>query len=159
MNMERSSLIVAVAYAALFLSHPFGANASDYLANVSVFETMVSEANASGHFSGGDFFYGTLSSSEMMCSEAASCDMSNPSVSSAKPKKEVRTVVFSTHLHCKNCVAKVQENIAFEKGVKDLKVSLDTQTITVIFDPQKTSEEKLAAAIRKLGYHAEAVKE
>ncbi len=53
-------------------------------------------------------------------------------VSAAKaPKGEIKTVVFATKLHCKNCVAKVNENISFEKGVKDLKVDLEAQTITI----------------------------
>lgn len=68
---------------------------------------------------------------------------------------KVETVVFSTNLHCKNCVKKVNENISFEKGVKDLKVSLEDQTITVTFDPAKTSVETLSKAIARLGYKAE----
>lgn len=69
-----------------------------------------------------------------------------------KTKGEVKEVVFHVHLHCNNCVKKVQENIAFEKGVKDLKVSLDDQTVAVKYDASKTSEEALKAAIAKLGY-------
>jgi len=74
---------------------------------------------------------------------------------SPKKQKKIETVVFATHLHCENCVKKVQENIAYEKGVKSLEVSLEKQTITVGFDPSKTNAETLAAAIRKLGYRAE----
>ena len=73
---------------------------------------------------------------------------------SAGPKKkaEIKEVTFSVHLHCQNCVNKVQENIAFEKGVKDLKVSLEDQTVFVKYDAAKTSEQTLKAAIEKLGY-------
>lgn len=80
-----------------------------------------------------------------------------PQVKSAKASKSAKTetVTFCTNLRCHNCVKKVNENIAFEKGVKDLKVSLDTQTITVTFDPAKTSVEALSKAISKLGYAAE----
>ncbi len=84
------------------------------------------------------------------------------SVSDSKDRKErkkVETVTFDTNLHCKNCVKKVQENIAFEKGVKDLEVSLEKQTITVKYDPAKTSADSLAAAVRKLGYNAETHKD
>lgn len=72
----------------------------------------------------------------------------------ATPKLS-RTVVFSTHLHCKNCANKVVENISYVKGVKDLKVSLEKQEISVTFDPSKTNVETLAAEIRKLGYPAQ----
>lgn len=73
---------------------------------------------------------------------------------SAGPKKkaELKEVTFSVHLHCENCVNKVKENIAFEKGVKDLKVSLEDQTVFVKYDAAKTSEQTLKAAIEKLGY-------
>ena len=73
---------------------------------------------------------------------------------SAGPKKkaELKEVTFSVHLHCENCVNKVKENIAFEKGVKDLKVSLEEQTVFVKYDAAKTSEATLKTAIEKLGY-------
>lgn len=70
----------------------------------------------------------------------------------SRKKGEIKEVTFLVHLHCENCVKKVQENIAFEKGVKDLKVSLENQTVTVKYDAAKTSEETLKAAIVKLGY-------
>ena len=72
-----------------------------------------------------------------------------------KPKKqkaEVKEVTFLVHLHCENCVNKVVENVSFEKGVKDLKVSLENQTVFVKFDANKTSETTLKTAIEKLGY-------
>ncbi len=71
---------------------------------------------------------------------------------SKKAKAEIRDVHFHVHLHCANCVKKVQENIAFEKGVKDLKVSLEDQTVDIKYDASKTSEETLKAAIEALGY-------
>ena len=40
-----------------------------------------------------------------------------------KAKAEIKEVNFHVHLHCANCVKKVQDNIAFEKGVKDLHVT------------------------------------
>ena len=70
---------------------------------------------------------------------------------SAGPKKkaELKEVTFKVHLHCENCVRKVEENIAFEKGVKDLKVSLEGQTVYIKYDAAKTNEEVLKAAIEK----------
>ena len=76
---------------------------------------------------------------------------------SAGPKKkaEIKEVTFSVHLHCQNCVNKVQENIAFEKGVKDLHVCLEDQIVYIKYDSAKTSEEKLKAAVEELGYKVE----
>ncbi len=70
----------------------------------------------------------------------------------SKKKKDIREVTFHVHLHCANCVKKVEENIAFEKGVKGLEVSLENQTVALKYDAAKTSEATLKAAIEKLGY-------
>lgn len=72
-------------------------------------------------------------------------------------EKKFEKVVFATKLHCENCVKKVVENISFCKGVKDLDVSLEKQTITVTFDPKKTDASKLSSEIKALGYPANAV--
>ena len=86
---------------------------------------------------------------------AANTSVTETSVSSQvfkKSKAEIKEVVFHAHLHCNSCVKKVQENIAFEKGVKDMKVSLADQTVMLKYDSAKTSAEKLKAAIEELGY-------
>ena len=70
------------------------------------------------------------------------------------PKKDIRTVTFKSSMHCENCVKKLTDNLAYAKGVKDLKISLEQNTITVTYDATKTSEETLAGLIKKLGYSA-----
>ena len=72
----------------------------------------------------------------------------------AAPKKDIRTVTFKSSMHCENCKKKLTENLSFAKGVKDLKISLEENKITVTYDAAKTSEETLASIIRKLGYTA-----
>lgn len=74
----------------------------------------------------------------------------------SKKSKELKEVTWTVNLHCENCVEKVNENLAFEKGVKDLKVSLEEGTVYVKYDASKTSEETLAAAMKKLGYEVSA---
>ena len=66
-------------------------------------------------------------------------------------------VVFASTIHCDTCGKKVEENISFEKGVKDLKVEVPEKRITIVFNPAKTDTLKLKNAIRKLGYKAEIV--
>lgn len=70
----------------------------------------------------------------------------------SKKKTEIKDVTFNVHLHCENCVAKVFDNISREKGVKDLKISLENQTVYVKYDSSKTSDAHLKDAIVKLGY-------
>ena len=73
------------------------------------------------------------------------------------PKKELRKVVFNVGLHCQNCVKKVKENISFEKGVKELEISLEKKTVTISYDPSRTDVATLKKAIEKLGYKTEVV--
>ena len=70
----------------------------------------------------------------------------------AEAKPEKKTVTFSVNIHCENCKQKIERNLAYEKGVLDLKVDLKEKTVAVTYDAAKTSEEKLTAALKKLGY-------
>jgi len=72
-------------------------------------------------------------------------------------KANMEEVTFVTNMHCKNCEKKCDANLPFEKGVKDYKADLQAKTIYFKFDSRKTSKEKLAKAIEKLGYTAEEV--
>ena len=69
--------------------------------------------------------------------------------------KDIRTVTFSTKLHCENCVKKVVENVSYLKGVKDLDVSLEKQEIKVSYDAAKTDVPTIVKEINRLGYPAE----
>ncbi len=69
-----------------------------------------------------------------------------------KKKGEIKEVIFMVDLDCESCVKKVTENISFERGVKDLNVSLAEHTVAIKYDDAKTSEATLKAAIEKLGY-------
>ncbi len=74
----------------------------------------------------------------------------------AKEKKEKQAkeaeVTFVVEIDCEGCANKVRENLPFEKGVKDLKVTLADKTVWIKYSPKKTTKEQLASAINKLGY-------
>jgi len=59
---------------------------------------------------------------------------------------------------CNSCKEKIEKNIAFEKGIKDVNVDLETKVATLKYKPDQTNPEKLLKAIKKLGYKAELVK-
>lgn len=75
---------------------------------------------------------------------------------SAQNKKDDRrnTVIFNVPMDCQSCKNKIEKNIAFEKGVKDLDVNLEKQIVSVTYDTKKTDVEKLQSAFGKLGYKA-----
>ena len=72
-------------------------------------------------------------------------------------KKKTEEVVFLTDIHCENCKKKIEKNISWEKGVKDLRVDLDNKKVTILYDSAKTNPDNLKTAIEKLGYACEIV--
>lgn len=81
-------------------------------------------------------------------------DMSSavPQVAKTSRKKaEIKEVTFDVHLHCAGCVKKLRENIAFEKGVKDLHICMEDQIVYIKYDASRTNEEILKNSIIKLG--------
>ena len=74
--------------------------------------------------------------------------------------KDIKTAVFTTtpQMHCSNCEAKIKKNQRFEKGVKDIVTSVPDQTVTVKYDADKTTVEKLLKAFESFGYTARELK-
>jgi copper chaperone CopZ len=74
-----------------------------------------------------------------------------------KPGKNTSEVVYKVSIDCEGCKKKIEKNIAFEKGVKDLRIDMQKKLVTVVFDSTKTNGEKLKAAIEKLDFSVEKV--
>lgn len=73
--------------------------------------------------------------------------------------KDLKTVIFKVEqMVCVNCEGKVKRNIAYEKGVTQMKTNLEDKTVTVTFDADKTDIEHLQAGFKKFGYKADVVK-
>ena len=63
-------------------------------------------------------------------------------------------VYFIPNMHCKRCQAKIEKAITLEKGVKDLVFDLKAQKLTIVYQKQETTPEKLRQALAKMGYEA-----
>lgn len=74
--------------------------------------------------------------------------------------KDIKTVIFTTtpQMHCENCENKIKNNLRFEKGVKAIDTSIENQTVTVKYDADKTTTDKLQKGFTKFGYTARQVK-
>lgn len=74
--------------------------------------------------------------------------------------KDIKTVVFTTtpQMHCEGCENKIKGNLRFEKGVKAIETSIEKQTVTVKYDADKTTVDKLLQGFTKFGYTAKEVK-
>ena len=64
-------------------------------------------------------------------------------------------VTISTSTVCDMCVATIEKGFKFEKGVKESKVDLETNTVTVKYKKGKTDEESIKKALTKMGYSAD----
>lgn len=78
----------------------------------------------------------------------------------AAQAKDIKTVIFTTQpqMHCASCEKKIKGNLRYEKGVKRIDTSVEQQKLTVKYDADKTSAEKLQKAFKKFGYEARQVK-
>ncbi|MFA5194722.1 MAG: heavy metal-associated domain-containing protein [Bacteroidales bacterium] len=74
-----------------------------------------------------------------------------------KPDKQV--VKFKTNAHCGSCKNTMEQGLAYDKGIKDVSVDLDTKILTVVYNPKKTNEQNIKAKVNKLGYTADLVTE
>ena len=81
-------------------------------------------------------------------------------VTSAQPSaNKTATTCFKTSMHCASCENTVFEALRFEKGVKEVKTDLPSNTIRVVYDGRKNSQEAIAKVIEKKGYKAEVIPE
>ena len=83
--------------------------------------------------------------------------MLSAALSVSAQKKNEKTVVFGANLHCESCKAKVEKNLPYDIGVKDLKVDMKTQTFTVTFRDDKNTTENLQKAIEKLNIEVKGI--
>jgi len=70
---------------------------------------------------------------------------------------KTETVKFTTSITCENCVNTIMNGLPKEKGVKDVKTDLETKTVTVTYQKDKSSTEQIKRSIEKLGFTAKLV--
>ncbi|MES2691339.1 MAG: heavy-metal-associated domain-containing protein [Bacteroidota bacterium] len=64
---------------------------------------------------------------------------------------------IKTSAVCDMCKETLEKAMAYEKGVKESSLDVDSKIITVTFDPKKTSLSKIREAIVKTGYDADGI--
>lgn len=74
-------------------------------------------------------------------------------------KNDLVSVYFKTNMTCDNCENTLFNQLRFEKGVKDLDIDLESNTIKVCFKKGKSTTEKIAGSIEKKGYEAKEITE
>ena len=79
------------------------------------------------------------------------------SLKAQKPTGEKEVTIWAS-MTCESCKKKIERDIAFEKGVKDITVDLSKKTVTIKYKAEKNSDDKLLKAVEKLGFEAKIVK-
>ncbi|HBG25258.1 MAG: cation transporter [Bacteroidetes bacterium HGW-Bacteroidetes-5] len=74
-----------------------------------------------------------------------------------KKAKTDAEVLFSVPVDCPSCQKKLESKLPYEKGVKDMKIDLEAQTIWFLYSSDKTDKVTLAKALDKLGYPAKEI--
>lgn len=59
---------------------------------------------------------------------------------------------------CDMCKETIEKALAFEKGIKKSNLDVSSKVITVVYNPNKTTPEKIRLAISNSGYDADDVK-
>lgn len=73
------------------------------------------------------------------------------------PKKiTVKTKIYCNHCTaCETCGFLFLNTLAFENGIKKVELDEKEMLVTILYNPKRTSPEKIRTAISKLGYDAD----
>lgn len=74
-----------------------------------------------------------------------------------KKAKKGETITIKTSAQCEMCKERLEMAMAYEKGVYESELDLETKDFVIRFNPKKTDAEKIKDAISKTGYDADEV--
>ncbi|HNR20183.1 MAG: heavy-metal-associated domain-containing protein [Bacteroidetes bacterium] len=71
----------------------------------------------------------------------------------------IRTKIYCDHCkECESCKPRIDNSVKYLKGVKFSKLNVEEQTITVQYNPKKTTAAQIREAISKSGFDADEIK-
>jgi len=72
---------------------------------------------------------------------------------------KVQASIYCDHCkRCESCGSRLEKAVFTERGIKRVDLDEESKNLTIIYNPQKTSPEKIRAAISKVGFDADDVK-
>ena len=77
-------------------------------------------------------------------------------VSCVQEKKSTE-IKIKTSAVCGQCKDRIEQGMAYEKGIKDIVLDVDSKIATVRYNPSKTTPADIRNAISKLGYDADSI--
>ncbi len=72
-------------------------------------------------------------------------------------KPVLDTLQVKSSVVCQTCRRTVIKGLSTQRGIRQVEVDLPSQTIIVVYRPDRTSPEAIRQAIRKLGYDADSL--
>jgi periplasmic mercuric ion binding protein len=75
----------------------------------------------------------------------------------AQKSDKWQTIQIKTSATCGMCKETIETALAYERGIKKTNLDVKSQMLTVIYNPAKTSPDKIRTAISKSGYDADDV--
>jgi len=71
----------------------------------------------------------------------------------------VNASIYCDHCQkCESCGKRLEEAIFSEKGIKRVDIDEKEKTVNIVYNPTKTTPEKLRLAIAKVGFDADDIK-
>ena len=78
--------------------------------------------------------------------------VTNPAKAQHAGMEEIKIKTSAT---CDMCKETIEKSLAFEKGIKRSTLDVPSKIVTVIYNPKKTTPEKIRLAIANTGYDAD----
>lgn len=78
--------------------------------------------------------------------------------SSKEAASNLETVEINTTAQCGMCKETIEKAMAYERGIKEFNLDVDSKVLTVTYNPKKTNPDKIRQAVAKVGYDADDVK-
>lgn len=69
--------------------------------------------------------------------------------------QKTETIVIHTSAECGQCKERLEKGLNFTKGVVFSELELESQNVTIEYNPKKTDVAKLKTAINEIGYDAD----
>jgi len=70
-------------------------------------------------------------------------------------EKKIDTIKIKTSAVCGMCKERIENGLAYEKGVKDVSLDVETKIVTIRYNTKSTNPDNLRKKISKLGYDAD----
>ncbi len=86
---------------------------------------------------------------------ALQMNFSQNKINNEKKHNNICNIVIQTNGDCHSCKEKIELGLAYEKGIKDVNYDINTSTVAVKYNANKTNPDIIRSVINQLGYDAD----